>query len=211
MTIGGAVPSLVQKRGRSLFISGGLLTVPSLVLFFYPLYTNSYGTYSDQALWTHWRGLQDTAQEYLNIDKLTVFVGEQGTGKSTVAKLYATFAWIEKSIVQNKFSCGQFDASTFSSLLGFYRMEGYLRDATEIDYIGDGISLSYRNSVLQVKEINLEKYILPKIQYIPAERNLVGVIDKYEQISFRIFCLFMIVQCKANASRTWTCQSVACR
>lgn len=129
-------------------------------------------------------GLQDTAQEYLNIDKLTVFVGEQGTGKSTVAKLYATFAWIEKSIVQNKFSCGQFDASTFSSLLGFYRMEGYLRDATEIDYIGDGISLSYRNSVLQVKDINLEKYILPKIQYIPAERNLVGVIDKYEQISY---------------------------
>ena len=69
-------------------------------------------------------GLQDTAQEYLNIDKLTVFVGEQGTGKSTVAKLYATFAWIEKSIVQNKFSCGQFDASAFSSLLGFYRVEG---------------------------------------------------------------------------------------
>lgn len=129
-------------------------------------------------------GLQDTAQEYLNIDKLTVFVGEQGTGKSTVAKLYATFAWIEKSIVQNKFSCGQFDASTFSSLLGFYRMEGYLRDTTEIDYIGGGISLSYRDSVLQVKDINLEKYILPKIQYIPAERNLVGVIDKYEQISY---------------------------
>lgn len=129
-------------------------------------------------------GLINSIQHYLNIDKLTVFIGEQGTGKSTVAKLYSTCAWIEKSIVQNKFTCDQFDADSFASLLEFYRMEGYLKDTTEIEYIGEGISISYRDSELQVKDVNLEKYVLPKIQYIPAERNLVGVIDKYEQISY---------------------------
>ena len=35
---------------------------------------------------------------WISIDKVTVFIGNQGSGKSTVAKLISTFSWIEKAI-----------------------------------------------------------------------------------------------------------------
>ena len=34
--------------------------------------------------------------EYLIINKVSVFIGEQGSGKSTIAKLFSTLSWLEK-------------------------------------------------------------------------------------------------------------------
>ncbi|MFM8295403.1 MAG: ATP-binding protein, partial [Microcystaceae cyanobacterium] len=35
---------------------------------------------------------------FLDIRKITVFIGNQGTGKSNIAKLISTFSWLEKSL-----------------------------------------------------------------------------------------------------------------
>ena len=35
---------------------------------------------------------------WLDVKKVTVFIGNQGSGKSTVAKLISTFSWIEKAL-----------------------------------------------------------------------------------------------------------------
>src|SRR6218665_2134028 len=37
---------------------------------------------------------------WLDIKKVTVFVGNQGSGKSTVAKLISTCIWMEKGLVR---------------------------------------------------------------------------------------------------------------
>lgn len=37
---------------------------------------------------------------WIDLKKITVFVGNQGSGKSTVAKLISTFVWIEKALVR---------------------------------------------------------------------------------------------------------------
>lgn len=34
--------------------------------------------------------------------KVTLFIGDQGTGKSCVAKLFSTFKWLEKVLSQKK-------------------------------------------------------------------------------------------------------------
>lgn len=37
---------------------------------------------------------------WIDVKKVTVFIGNQGSGKSTVAKIISTFTWIEKSLVR---------------------------------------------------------------------------------------------------------------
>ena len=37
---------------------------------------------------------------WMDVNKLTVFIGGQGSGKSTVAKLISTFTWMEKALVR---------------------------------------------------------------------------------------------------------------
>jgi len=40
---------------------------------------------------------------FLEISPVTVICGNQATGKSTVAKLYSTCAWLEKRLIQGSF------------------------------------------------------------------------------------------------------------
>ena len=35
---------------------------------------------------------------WVDIKKVTLFIGNQGSGKSTIAKLISTFTWLEKSL-----------------------------------------------------------------------------------------------------------------
>ncbi|MCI6523256.1 MAG: AAA family ATPase [Parabacteroides sp.] len=35
------------------------------------------------------------------INKITVLIGRQGSGKSTIAKLYSLFVWMEKSLMRH--------------------------------------------------------------------------------------------------------------
>ena len=41
---------------------------------------------------------------WIDISKVTVFIGNQGSGKSTVAKLISTFTWIEKALVRGDYN-----------------------------------------------------------------------------------------------------------
>ena len=118
---------------------------------------------------------------FLEISKLSVFIGNQGTGKSTVAKLFSSFSWLEKSFFNQNNS---FSFSSFIKLLKFHRIDSYLKDNTEIEYEGNYLRFVYKNHTYTVKLLNKDSYILPKIQYIPAERNLLSVVDKYAQIPY---------------------------
>ena len=41
---------------------------------------------------------------WIDIKKVTIFIGNQGAGKSTVAKLISTFTWIEKALVRGDYN-----------------------------------------------------------------------------------------------------------
>ena len=122
---------------------------------------------------------------FLDISKLTVFIGNQGTGKSTVAKLFSTFAWMEKNLFKkNVPDFAFYTTDYFKGLLKFHKIQSYLMENSEFEYEGDFLSFSYKDGLLNSNIINKNKYVLPKIQYIPAERNLLSVIDKYAQIPY---------------------------
>ena len=47
-------------------------------------------------------GLSDNGG-WIDFQRVTVFIGNQGAGKSTVAKLFSTFSWMEKALVRGDY------------------------------------------------------------------------------------------------------------
>jgi ABC-type lipoprotein export system ATPase subunit len=121
---------------------------------------------------------------WMDIKKVTVFIGNQGSGKSTVAKLISVFTKIEKSLVRGDFEKNIFESKNRlkSYYLPYHRLEDYLNDNSEIDYIGDKYSIVYRNETLSINEIQNSKYALPQIMYVPAERNFLAYIKGAEEL-----------------------------
>ncbi|GAB6975121.1 AAA family ATPase [Prevotella falsenii] len=119
---------------------------------------------------------------WLEIKKVTVFVGNQGSGKSTIAKLISTCVWIEKVLTRGDFKEKEFTASKFrNKYCGYHRVSSYFKkDRTEIYYEGDSYNFTYTKE----GEFNIEKntnalksYSLPQIMYVPAERNFISIVN----------------------------------
>ena len=120
-----------------------------------------------------------TNDGWIDIKKVTVFIGNQGSGKSTVARLISTFMWIEKALVRGDYDKKWFERKNNlkNQYLNYHRLENYLKnsgvDKTVIEYEGDAFSIVYRNDSLVIKEVHNEEYLLPQIMYVPAERNFI--------------------------------------
>ncbi len=119
---------------------------------------------------------------WLDIKKVTVFIGNQGSGKSTVAKLISTFTWIEKALTRGDFEQEYFERKdVFLKYCNYHKIDGYFdflnnRD-TIIEYTGDSYAIRYYQRRLKIDKIVNEKYNLPQIMYIPADRNFTSTID----------------------------------
>ena len=124
---------------------------------------------------------------WIDVKKVTVFVGNQGSGKSTVAKLISTFTWIEKALVR-----GDYDNKWFSrksklknQFLNYHRLENYLPTnglQTEIEYDGDAYNIKFKEEVLTIVEKKDIKYELPQIMYVPAERNFIAYVKSPKEL-----------------------------
>ena len=92
--------------------------------------------------------------EWIEIGKVTLLIGSQGAGKSSIAKLMSTFLWMEKSLNRGDHSMKYFERkSRFKNqFLTYHRIENYLKDNTEIEYEGDSYSFHYKDKNLQVTQ-----------------------------------------------------------
>ena len=98
---------------------------------------------------------------WMDVKKVTVLIGNQGSGKSTVAKLISIFSWLEKDL----FRTGGFSLKfhqqegTFKHRLEYHRIEKYLNNNTEILYNGDAYNLTYKaGQNLDIQEISDNNY-----------------------------------------------------
>jgi predicted ATPase len=118
---------------------------------------------------------------FLDIDKLTMFIGAQGSGKSSIAKLLTTCMWMEKALNRG-------DIEEPGSLHGFQMHckyfglygEPYFRKDTHIEYFGDKFSFRYNPpgelAVTYTQAVENKDYVVPKVMYMPAERNFLMVL-----------------------------------
>jgi predicted ATPase len=130
----------------------------------------------------------------VDINKITVFVGNQGSGKSSVAKLISTCKWIEKALVRGDYNRKWFerkDTNRFrTQFLPYHRLgpadtkkeDTYLKSNTVIDYHGDACRILYKDGSVSIAETANAAYLLPQIMYVPAERNFLSYIKDAGEI-----------------------------
>ncbi|SFN19527.1 Predicted ATPase [Chitinophaga sp. YR627] len=123
---------------------------------------------------------------WIDIKKVTMFIGNQGSGKSTVAKLISTFVWMEKALVRG---VGDYNKKWFEEknrlhdfFLGYHNIESYLNVHSVIEYDGEAYSILYNNSFLHVHQKEGTTYHLPQIMYVPAERNFIAYVKTPKEL-----------------------------
>lgn len=128
---------------------------------------------------------------WIDIKKVTVLIGNQGSGKSTVAKLFSTLSWIEKALVRGDYNAKWFtQRKRFQNIYcKYHRLENYFSEGnsdyqTEIEYQGEAYHIVYKAGNLTVEEIKTGKYMLPQIMYVPAERNFISTVRKPDVLKF---------------------------
>jgi ABC-type lipoprotein export system ATPase subunit len=120
---------------------------------------------------------------WLEVKKVTVFIGNQGSGKSTVAKLISTMAWIEKAMVKGILRQDELaNYNRFIKQLAYQRIDKYITEATIIEYSGKAFSFSFSNGSFTAVKSIANGYALPKIMYVPSERNFLSVVDRPDKI-----------------------------
>ncbi len=127
-------------------------------------------------------GYQD-GDGFMEVKKATVFIGNQGSGKSCVAKLISTLSWMEKAMVRGDFKTQDLTVyNRFRKHCSYQNIGNYFIDSTSpihgtvIEYQGKAYNISYKNGETLVEKNAENGYSFPKIMYVPAERNFVSAV-----------------------------------
>ena len=120
----------------------------------------------------------------IEIKKITFFIGNQGSGKSTVAKLIATFMWIEKALVRGDYDKKWIERKNKfkNTFLPYHRIENYLKENTFIRYEGNAYIITYEKEFLKIEEKKNNDYSLPQIMYVPSERNFIAYVKSPKEL-----------------------------
>lgn len=121
---------------------------------------------------------------FITFDKYTLFIGDQGTGKSTVAKLISMCSWIEKAFFRGDYDIADFNEIDFAYLCKNQLLGNAINEKTEIEYIGEAYIFTYKNSHFStiINEDSFRTYVRPKIMYVPSERNVLSIVKNIEEL-----------------------------
>lgn len=119
---------------------------------------------------------------WISFPKVTLFCGPQGSGKSSITKLFSLLSWIEKTAARDL--SVQIDIQMFVEALLWQGIESFVSASTEIHYVGSLLDFHFVNGNVSAT-MNFDdrnKYIMPKISYMPAERNFTTIIRKANRV-----------------------------
>ncbi|MBR5982978.1 MAG: ATP-binding protein [Bacteroidales bacterium] len=120
----------------------------------------------------------------VNFSPVTIFIGKQASGKSTIAKLISIFSWLEKKLIRDGSpSSIEMPTVAFENLCKQQETKEYFHSDTKISYNGNAYTYKYdrkENIFTAKKSDTYDNYILPKIQYITSARNLLTMLYEIE-------------------------------
>jgi predicted ATPase len=108
------------------------------------------------------------------LNKVNVFMGQQSSGKSTIAKVISYCTWIEKDVATSQ-SLDEYsvDGHFRKRLEEFHQLSGYFSNSTEIYYESDIVKLHFKDNKCDIGWVDKYAYRRSKIAYIPSDRNLI--------------------------------------
>ena len=126
----------------------------------------------------------DSIDGFIEFKKYTIFIGDQGTGKSTVAKIFSVCSWLEKAFFRSDYDVDSFEVTDFEELCHNQLLETSFNKDTELEYIGAAYHFIYKESSFIVEEMpeTIKSYLRPKIMYIPSERNILSVVKNVDEL-----------------------------
>lgn len=127
----------------------------------------------------------------ITFKKVTLFIGDQETGKSCIAKLFSMFKWLEKVLSQKKYKQNYFEQYNrfLTKLCSYHRIDSFVQADSFLmfeskHYIFEYQKGSFRiynneniGGLFQTNETSGDANGLAKIMYIPAERSIVSVAE----------------------------------
>jgi predicted ATPase len=124
---------------------------------------------------------------FIDIRKITIFIGNQGTGKSSIAKLISVMSWLEKALYIGELT--EKDATNYNRFVNnycnYHNLKNYFLPDTEIEYRGTIYNINFSNRKLNISSAidgDEAKYVVPKIMYVPAERNFLSAVKQPEKL-----------------------------
>jgi len=133
---------------------------------------------------------------WLDIKKVTVFVGNQGSGKSTVAKLISTCIWMEKALVRGGIKAKDLETPNRfrKKYCAYQNIHNFFRKDSEIEFRGMAYSFAYKDSVFKVEKNQTGGYLIPKVMYVPAERNFINAVIQPEKLRYLPLTLYAFLE-----------------
>lgn len=120
----------------------------------------------------------------LELKKLTILIGAQSTGKSTIAKIVCYCTWVEKEIFLNA-SSANFEKENYfeENLVNFHKMKGFVSEQSVIEYETDVMYFKFEQKKFAFRWKDVKEYKRTKTLYIPAERNIIAVIPNWFEVN----------------------------
>lgn len=111
--------------------------------------------------------------------KVTLFIGDQGTGKSCVAKLFSIFIWLEKVLSQKRYQLSYFEQyNRFKTMLcAYHRLDSFITEDSFVRFEGQFYIFEYNKERFTITDKNEKVRGVAKIMYTPAERSIVSVAE----------------------------------
>lgn len=125
----------------------------------------------------------------ITFKKVTLFIGDQGTGKSCVAKLFSMFKWLEKVLSQKKYKLNYFEQYNrfLTKLCPYHRIESFIQPDSYLKFESNLYDFVYSDGSFRIHDKNEDAGLfrashqneagLSKIMYVPAERSIVSVAE----------------------------------
>lgn len=120
----------------------------------------------------------------ITFKKVTLFIGDQGTGKSCVAKLFSIFKWLEKVLSQKKYKLNYYEQyNRFrTKLCAYHRIESFFNDETVIEFESQLYRFEYKADTFTIIDKEGDITGISKIMYVPAERSIVSVAENKSKL-----------------------------
>lgn len=121
----------------------------------------------------------------LDLKKYNILIGQQSTGKSTLAKIACYCSWVEKELYLS-WGLGDFKENGYfeRNLTEFHKLNGYVTGNSVIKYKSDILTFNFSKNKFSFKWAeNKFSYKRRKTLYIPAERSIVSVIPNWFEVN----------------------------